>query len=176
MAPGKRWVVRRWMDAVVAFLASFFDPSFGGESAAPVMSAPATKAAKAKLVSKGASRRAKKVTVEDLKNLQGGTVQSVATDADFSKKIASKKLVVCDFWATWCGPCQTMKLKFAAISDRHAKRASFLAVDVDKAKPIAQKYAVSSMPTFVFFRDGKEIDRFSGADENRLEEIISRLA
>lgn len=174
VVPRERSIVRRWIDAIKAFFGSFFDPSFGGIEE-PVKPVPVA-AAKRSFVSKGAPRRAKKVTVEDLKEIQGGTVQAVGTEAEFARKIASKKLTVCDFWATWCGPCQQMKPKFAKISDRHAKKASFLAVDVDKAKPIAQKYAVSSMPTFVFFKEGKELTRFSGADENKLDGLISRLA
>mmetsp|Transcript_33310 Transcript_33310/g.106345 ORF Transcript_33310/g.106345 Transcript_33310/m.106345 type:complete len:215 (-) Transcript_33310:105-749(-) len=173
--PGKRSLVRRWLDALRAFLGSFFDPSFGGVEAPPPVAPAAAPKAKA-MLSKGAPRRAKKVTVADLQSIEGGTVQSVGTEADFARKIASQKLTCVDFWATWCGPCQQMKPKFAAISDKHAKRAAFLAVDVDKAKPIAQKYAVSSMPTFVFFKGGKEVSRFSGADESKLEATIARLA
>jgi len=181
-----RSVVRRWLDAVKAFLASFFDPKFGGATApAPVAKAASSSSsgppqrsstASSRRVGAGAAKKRRTVTVEDLKQIEGGTVEAVATPADFSRRIASKKLVVTDFWASWCGPCQQMKPKFAAISDRYAKRATFLAVDVDKAKPIAQKYAVSSMPTFVFFKDGKELDRFSGADEQKLETAIARLA
>ena len=63
--------------------------------------------------------------------------------------------------------------KFAKISDRYGG-VKFYAVDVDAAKPVAQKHAVSSMPTFVFFQGGKEIDRFSGADENKLSQLIER--
>ena len=177
VVPGERSIVRRWIDAIKAFLGSFFDPSFGGTTPAPAPKAPAAATPKPKtMLSKGAPRRAKKVTVSDLQSIEGGTVQAIGTENEFQRKIASQKLTCVDFWATWCGPCQQMKPKFAAISDKHAKRAAFLAVDVDKAKPIAQKYAVSSMPTFVFFKDGKELSRFSGADENKLEATIARLA
>jgi len=175
--------LKKLFDAIKAFVASFFDPSFGGDltanqqtAAAPSKTAGAATTTPIKRAPRGLNGRARKVTVEDLKKIEGGTVQAIGTQAEFNRHIGSKKLVVADFWASWCGPCQTMKPKFAAISERHAKKCNFLAVDVDAAKPIAQKYAVSSMPTFVFFRNGKEIDRFSGADENKLESMISRLA
>ena len=45
---------------------------------------------------------------------------------------------------------------------------------VDAAKPVSSKHGVSSMPTFVFFKDGAELDRFSGADEAKLETLIER--
>ncbi len=46
---------------------------------------------------------------------------------------------------------------------------------MDAAKPVSQAHGVSSMPTFVFFKGGKEIERFSGADENKLSQLIERL-
>ena len=45
---------------------------------------------------------------------------------------------------------------------------------MDAAKPVSQKHQVSSMPTFVFFKAGQEVDRFSGADENKLATLIER--
>ncbi|EGB04150.1 hypothetical protein AURANDRAFT_8948, partial [Aureococcus anophagefferens] len=70
-----------------------------------------------------------------------------------------------------CGPCVSMKPKFAKLSDRFGNAANFYAVDAD-ARPVSSKHGVSSMPTFVFFKDGAELDRFSGADEAKLETLI----
>ncbi|KAJ8605538.1 hypothetical protein CTAYLR_000096 [Chrysophaeum taylorii] len=167
-----RSFVGRFLAAIREFLASFFDPAFGG-SKAPTKQPPVKKKTYPRTT---APRRGRTVTVDDLKQLEGGEVKAVRTEEDFARFIRGNKLVVADFWASWCGPCQTMKPKFAALSDRLNRKATFLAVDVDAAKPIAQKYSVSSMPTFVFFKNGKELDRFSGADESRLESLISKLA
>lgn len=138
----------RWLATLRQFLASFFDPAFGG-SRAPTKQQQPPPAASARAAPK--ARRSKTVTIDDLKKMEGGAVKAVKTEAEFTKFIASPKLVVVDFFATWCGPCQNIKPKYAAMSDRFHK-ATFLAVDVDANKPIAQKYAVSSMPTFVFFK------------------------
>ena len=106
--------------------------------------------------------------------MEGGRVKPIKTAAEMKRAIASSKLTVVDFWASWCGPCMQIKPKFAKISDRYGG-VGFYAVDVDAAKPVSQAHGVSSMPTFVFFKGGKEIERFSGADENKLSQLIERL-
>lgn len=95
---------------------------------------------------------------------------------DAQLKAAGNKLVVIDFWASWCGPCKQIAPKFVGLSKQFGKRAVFLKVDVDANKPAAQKFAVQSMPTFVFAKKGKEIDRFSGADEGQLKAKIASLS
>lgn len=172
-----RSILGRLISAFRGFVASFFDPVFGG-TRAPVTPTRRREGGggtpKPRAPRRSSTSKSKTVTVNDLKRIEGGAVKAVRTEAEFTRAISSTKLVVVDFWASWCGPCQNIKPKYSAMSDRF-KKATFLSVDVDAAKAIAQKYGVSSMPTFVFFRAGREIDRFSGADENRLEQLIVRL-
>ena len=176
-----RSALGKFLSTLRAFIGSFFDPAFGGayaKSAPPEERVVSPKAAKAAAGTRSPAVRAKgglrTITVDDLKQMEGGSVTAVKTDAELSRFVAASKLSVVDFWASWCGPCMQMKPKFAKISDRFGKAANFYAVDVDAAKPVSQKHQVSSMPTFVFFKNGKEIDRFSGADEAKLEQLIER--
>lgn len=169
-------ILGRLISAFRSFVASFFDPVFGGTRApaTPTRRQEGSGTPKPRAPRRSSTTKGKTVTVNDLKQIEGGAVKAVRTEAEFTRAISSAKLVVVDFWASWCGPCQNIKPKYSAMSDRF-KKATFLSVDVDAAKAIAQKYGVSSMPTFVFFRAGREIDRFSGADENRLEQLIVRF-
>lgn len=167
---------RSMIGKIMAFIASFFDPAFGGNYAGGAAQAQAAAAAAAPARASRMNRQGggRTISVDDLKQMEGGRVKPIKNAAEMKRAIASSKLTVVDFWASWCGPCMQIKPKFAKISDRYGG-VGFYAVDVDAAKPVSQAYSVSSMPTFVFFKGGKEVERFSGADEEKLSTIIERL-
>lgn len=75
----------------------------------------------------------------------------------------------------WCGPCQRISPKIEAWStDDYKDKVIFLKVDVDDAEPISEEYKVESMPTFVFIKNGKEIQRVVGSDPNKLKAAIDK--
>jgi len=102
-------------------------------------------------------------------------VHSVKDKADFDAKLqeAGNKLVVVDFFATWCGPCKMIAPKLQKMSEE-MKEVVFLKVDVDENEEIATEYKVSAMPTFVFIKNKSKIDEFAGANEAKLKELISK--
>ncbi|CAK5058609.1 unnamed protein product [Meloidogyne enterolobii] len=69
---------------------------------------------------------------------------------------AGSKLVVIDFFATWCGPCRLMTPKFNKLADEFADPI-YVGIDVDEHEHIAANYEINVMPTFVFFKDGKKL-------------------
>ena len=67
--------------------------------------------------------------------------------------------VLVDFWATWCGPCRTMNPVVQSL----ARRFKVCKVNVDTNQPLAAKFQVSAVPTFLIFRGGRIVKRVEGA-------------
>ncbi|XP_068127449.1 thioredoxin-like [Hyperolius riggenbachi] len=89
-------------------------------------------------------------------------------------KDAGSKLVVVDFTATWCGPCKMIAPVFEDMSKQYPD-VLFIKVDVDDAQDVSTFCSVSCMPTFQFYKDGKKVDEFSGANKEKLAEFVVRL-
>ena len=83
-------------------------------------------------------------------------------ESEFDAKITSAPLAMVDFWATWCGPCKMLAPVIDSIAGKYGDKAVIAKVDVDANPGLAAKYGVMSIPTVIFFKDGKEIDRKVG--------------
>uniref|UniRef100_A0A3Q2VPU2 Thioredoxin n=1 Tax=Haplochromis burtoni TaxID=8153 RepID=A0A3Q2VPU2_HAPBU len=91
-------------------------------------------------------------------------------------KEAGNKLVVVDFTATWCGPCQRIAPvyeKMAAAPEN--ANVIFLKVDVDAAHDVSSSCGIRSMPTFQFYKNGQKLHEFSGADQATLLKKVEEL-
>lgn len=69
---------------------------------------------------------------------------------DANGKFISKRPVVIDFYATWCGPCKRMAPMVEELAAEYAGKVDFYKIDVDKETPLAQQFRIEAMPTFVF--------------------------
>ena len=98
------------------------------------------------------------------------------TDANFDELLSSNKVVVADFWATWCGPCKAMGPSIDELSVEYEGRALIGKVDVEENNDLAEKYAIRSVPTIIFFKDGEMVDKQVGAvAKSVLESKIKNL-
>ncbi|XP_051136717.1 TPR repeat-containing thioredoxin TDX [Andrographis paniculata] len=82
------------------------------------------------------------------------------------------RLAVIYFTATWCGPCRQIAPVFSTLAGRYP-RGVFLKVDIDAARDAAAEYNISSVPTFFFIKNGREVDKVVGADKNELERKVA---
>jgi thioredoxin len=97
------------------------------------------------------------------------------SDSNFKNAIKKYEKLVVDFWAEWCGPCKMMAPIMEQLSKKFNGRVTFAKINTDDNPVISAEYSVDSIPTFLFFQNGKQINRVVGARSiNQLaDEIIS---
>ena len=87
----------------------------------------------------------------------------IATNSSFDSLLEGEKLVIVDFWATWCGPCRMLSPLLDEVEEEMADKITVVKVNVDDADEIAMRYRIMSIPTLVFVKNGKMVDRTVGA-------------
>ncbi len=92
----------------------------------------------------------------------------------FSELINQETPVLVDFFATWCGPCKMMNPILEEVKKSLGDRVSIIKIDVDKNQALAAKYQVKGVPTFMLFKDGKQVWRQSGMLQK--DQLISILS
>lgn len=86
------------------------------------------------------------------------------TDANFDEIVLkSEKPVLVDFWAEWCGPCRMIGPIVKELADDYEGKATMVKVDVDSNPGVAQKFGIRNIPTILFFKGGKDVDKQVGA-------------
>ena len=83
--------------------------------------------------------------------------------ANFNEKTNSQdKIVVVDFFATWCGPCKMMAPAVEKLAEEYEGRAVIGKLDVEESMDIAGRYGVMNVPTLILFKDGRAVERKVG--------------
>ena len=87
----------------------------------------------------------------------------IATNTNFDELLQEEKLVIVDFWATWCGPCRMLSPLLDEVEAEMADQVEVVKVNVDDADEIAMRFRIMSIPTLLFFKNGQMVDRSVGA-------------
>ena len=85
------------------------------------------------------------------------------TDATFAVEVEQHKgLAVVDFWATWCGPCHMVAPIMMQLAGKYNGKVKIVKLDVDANPATAMRFNVRSIPSILFFKDGRHIDTLVG--------------
>ena len=87
----------------------------------------------------------------------------IATNTSFDSLLENEKLVIVDFWATWCGPCRMLSPLLYEVEEEMSDKITVVKVNVDDADEIAMRYRIMSIPTLLFFKNGQVVDKTVGA-------------
>jgi thioredoxin 1 len=86
------------------------------------------------------------------------------TESSFAADVEQQKgLVLVDFWATWCGPCLIIAPVLDQLAKEYAGKVRVTKLDVDANQRVAARFNIRSIPTLLFFKDGKHVDTVIGA-------------
>jgi thioredoxin 1 len=92
------------------------------------------------------------------------TQPMAVTDATFQQEVEQHQgLAIVDFWATWCGPCHMVAPILEQLAGQYQGKIKVTKVDVDANQRTAMRFNVRSIPSILFFKDGRHVDTLVGA-------------
>ena len=87
----------------------------------------------------------------------------IATNITFEDLLQDSRLVIVDFWATWCGPCRMLSPLLDEVEEEMADKIVVVKVNVDDADEVAAQFRIMNIPTLLFFKNGQIVDKTVGA-------------
>lgn len=96
------------------------------------------------------------------------------TSEDFDKEVTESKVpVICDFSATWCGPCRSLKPVMQDLDATSDGKYKVVLVDIDESQDLASRFGISAVPTTIIIKSGVEVHRHLGV--GRKDEFLDMV-
>lgn len=104
------------------------------------------------------------------------------TDADFEKKVTEQskdKVIVVDFWASWCVPCNMLGPMLEKVVKSYGDKVLLVKANVDECSGLANKYGINAIPAVKIFKDGEIAGQFTGVVpedtiKKQIDEVIAK--
>ncbi|EQL31658.1 hypothetical protein BDFG_06010 [Blastomyces dermatitidis ATCC 26199] len=105
---------------------------------------------------------------------------NISSKAQLSELLSSSSIVIADFYANWCGPCKVIAPLFEKLANQFTRpKISFVKIDVDANQDVAAAYGVTTMPTFIIFKNGAVAHSIRGANPqlltSKIQEFVSSV-
>ena len=101
-------------------------------------------------------------------------VIEITSSTQFTTLVSQSPSVIVDFYADWCGPCKQIAPVFNSLSSQLPK-VKFVKVNVDKVPEVSQLCKITSLPTFITFKNGQLHNRATGANESVITNLLNNL-
>jgi thioredoxin 1 len=96
-------------------------------------------------------------------------------DSTFESTVKSAARLIVDCWAPWCGPCRMLGPTIEAMANDYKDKITFAKLNTDESPKIAMSLGINSIPTILFFKDGKQVERMTGAHPRQnIEAMIKK--
>ncbi len=119
----------------------------------------------------------KKANCGKCKNSLLDTKPVELTSVNFDEVVVNSDIpVIIDFWAPWCGPCKMMGPVFEKTATKFPLKTLFTKVNTENEQHLGARFGIRSIPTLIVFKNGKEMERISGAlDESSLTSLVKKF-
>lgn len=89
-------------------------------------------------------------------------MEITATNENFNGIISGNQPVLVDFWATWCGPCRMLAPTIETVAKEYDGKVTVVKCNVDECEDLSMQFGIRNIPTLLFFKDGKVVDKLVG--------------